>query len=148
MKDIIYTIYFIIKSPNNIQQFTLTYIYTVSSNFMSFRCDFITRFITHTASGLDVLLQNSGGDQGGSFRSYCPLIQFGHSDLWPQPATHRGEEHGEDVDGGLQQVVAPDGDGHRRHKHEVTEAKQQGGEKLEAVGVGLRVVRAAPAFPA
>lgn len=64
------------------------------------------------------------------------------------PAAHRGEEHGEDVDGGLQQVVAPDGDGHGGHEHEVTEAEQQRGEQLEAVGVGLRVVRAAPAFPA
>lgn len=63
-------------------------------------------------------------------------------------ATHRGEEHGEDVDGGLQQVVAPDGDGHGRNKHQVTEAEQESGEELEAVGVGLGVVGASPAIPA
>lgn len=62
--------------------------------------------------------------------------------------THSGKEHGEDVDRSLQQVVASDGDGHRGDKHEVTEAEQQGGEQLETVGVGLRVVCAAPAFPA
>lgn len=62
--------------------------------------------------------------------------------------THGGKEHGEDVDGGLQQVVAPDGDGHGGDEHEVTEAEQQGGEQLEAVGVGLRVVCAPPALPA
>lgn len=44
--------------------------------------------------------------------------------------------------------MAPDGDGHGGHKHEVTEAEQQGGEQLEAVGVGLRVVCAPPALPA
>lgn len=72
-----------------------------------------------------------------------PILTFD-----PRLAAHRGEEHGEDVDGSLQQVVAPDGDGHGRHEHEVTEAEQQGGEQLEAVRVGLRVVGAAPAFPA
>lgn len=61
--------------------------------------------------------------------------------------THSGKEHGEDVDWSLQQVVAPDGDGHRRDKHQVTEAEQQGGEELEAVGVSLRVVCASPALP-
>lgn len=64
------------------------------------------------------------------------------------PVTHGGKEHGEDVDRRLQQVVAPDGDGHGGHEHEVAEAEQQGGEQLEAVGVGLRVVCAAPALPA
>lgn len=62
--------------------------------------------------------------------------------------THSGEEHGEDVDRRLQQVVAPDGDGHRRNKHQVTQAEQQGGEQLETVGVRLRVVCASPAIPA
>lgn len=62
--------------------------------------------------------------------------------------THCGEEHGEDVDRSLQQVVAPHCDGHWRDEHQVAETKQQGGEELEAVGVGLRVVRASPAFPA
>lgn len=62
--------------------------------------------------------------------------------------THGGEEHGEDVDWRLQQVVASDGDGHRRDEHQVTETEQQGGEQLEAVGVGLRVVCAPPALPA
>lgn len=62
--------------------------------------------------------------------------------------THGGEEHGEDVDGRLQQVVASDGDGHRRDKHQVTETEQQRGEELETVGVGFGVVRAPPAVPA
>lgn len=62
--------------------------------------------------------------------------------------THSGKEHGEDVDWGFQQVVASDGDGHRRDKHQVTEAEQKGGEQLKTVGVGLWVVRASPALPA
>ena len=61
---------------------------------------------------------------------------------------HSGEEHGEDVDGGLQQVVAADGDGHRGNEHQVTQAQQQGGEELEAVRVRLRIICAAPAVPA
>ncbi len=62
--------------------------------------------------------------------------------------THSGEEHGEDVDGSLQQIVASDGDDHRRDEHQVTETEQQGGEQLETVGVGLRVICASPALPA
>lgn len=61
--------------------------------------------------------------------------------------SHRGEEHGEDVDRSLQQVVAPDGDGHGRNEHQVAEAEQQRGEQLEAVGIRLRVVCASPALP-
>jgi len=63
-------------------------------------------------------------------------------------ATHCGEEHGEDVDRGLQQVVASDGDGHGRDEHQVAEAEQQRGEELETVGVGLRVICASPPIPA
>lgn len=62
--------------------------------------------------------------------------------------THSGEEHGEDVDWSLEQVVASDGDGHRWDEHQVTEAEQQSGEELETVGVGLWVVCASPAVPA
>lgn len=62
--------------------------------------------------------------------------------------THSGEEHGEDVDRSLQQVMASDGDGHRRDEHQVTETEQQGGEQLEAVGVCLRIICAPPALPA
>lgn len=62
--------------------------------------------------------------------------------------THSGEEHGEDVDRSLQQVVAANGDGHRRDEHQVAETEQQGGEELETVRVGLRVVCAPPAIPA
>ena len=51
--------------------------------------------------------------------------------------THSGEEHGENVDRSLQQIVATDGDGHRRDEHQITETEQQGGEELEAVGVSL-----------
>lgn len=66
----------------------------------------------------------------------------------PTAQTHGGEEHGEDVDGGFQEVVAAHGDGHGRHEHDVAEAEQQRGEELEAVGERLGVVRAAPAVPA
>lgn len=37
--------------------------------------------------------------------------------------THSGEKHGEDVDRSLQEVVASDGDGHGRDKHQVTETE-------------------------
>lgn len=66
----------------------------------------------------------------------------------PPPHAHSGEEHGEDVDGSFQEVVAADGDGHGRHEHDIAEAQQQSGEKLEAVGESLGVVCAAPAVPA
>lgn len=62
--------------------------------------------------------------------------------------THSGEEHSEDIDRSLQQVVASDCDGHWRDEHQVTETEQQGGEELETVGIGLRVVCASPAIPA
>lgn len=51
--------------------------------------------------------------------------------------THSGEEHGEDVDGSFQQVVAPDSNGHRWDEHQVTETQQQSGEELKTVGVCL-----------
>lgn len=51
--------------------------------------------------------------------------------------THSGEEHGEDVHRSLQQVVASNGDDHRRNKHQITETEQEGGEELETVGVGF-----------
>lgn len=40
------------------------------------------------------------------------------------PHTHSREEHGEDVDGSFQEVVAADSDGHGRHKHDIAEAQQ------------------------
>lgn len=62
--------------------------------------------------------------------------------------THSGEKHGEDVDWSLQQVVASNGDGHRRDEHQVAETEQEGGEELEAVRIGFGVVGAAPTIPA
>jgi len=71
--------------------------------------------------------------------------------LIPQPSpphAHSGEEHGEDVDGSFQEVVAADSNGHGRHEHDIAEAQQQCGEELEAVGESLGIVCAAPAVPA
>lgn len=62
--------------------------------------------------------------------------------------THSGEKHGEDIDRSLQEVVASDGDGHGRDKHQVTETEQQGGEELETVRIGFWVVCAPPSIPA
>ena len=87
-------------------------------------------------------------------RSTCPLVfppSHGLFKGFPQRrrgCTHGREEHGEDVDGRLKEVVAANGDKHRRNEHQVAETQEQCGEELEAVGVGPRVVRASPAVPA
>lgn len=61
--------------------------------------------------------------------------------------TYRGEEHGEGVDSSFQHITAPDGKDHGWQEHEVTQAEQERGQQLEAIGGRILTVGAAPAPP-
>lgn len=61
---------------------------------------------------------------------------------------YRGEEHGEEVDGGLGDVAAYDGHDDGRQEGQIAEREQQRCRQLAAVGLSGRVVGAAPTAPA
>lgn len=61
--------------------------------------------------------------------------------------SYRGKEHCEDVDGGLGDVTARDGDHDGGQEGEVTERQQQRRRQLAAERLGRRVVCASPAAP-
>lgn len=60
---------------------------------------------------------------------------------------YRGEEHGEDVDGGLGDVAAEDGHHDGGQEGQVAEREQQRRRQLPTEGLGRGGVRAPPAPP-
>lgn len=62
--------------------------------------------------------------------------------------SYRGEEHGEDVDGGLGQVATSDGHHDGGQEGQVAERQQQGRPHLAEVGLSRGTVGAGPAPPA
>ena len=61
---------------------------------------------------------------------------------------YRGEEHCEEVDGGLGDVEAHDGYHDGGQEGQVAEREQQSGRQLATVRLSCGVVGAAPAVPA
>ena len=61
---------------------------------------------------------------------------------------YRGEEHGEQVDGGLGDVAALRGHQDGGQEQQVAEREQQGGRHLAPVRQRPRAVRTAPPAPA
>ncbi len=60
---------------------------------------------------------------------------------------YRGEEHNEEVDGGLGDVAAPDGHHDGRKEGQVTEREQQSCQQLAPVRLSWRIISAAPTAP-
>lgn len=62
--------------------------------------------------------------------------------------TYCGKEHGESIDGGLNQVIMVKGHNDCRQEEQVAEGEQEGGQDLGAYRLGFGSICAAPASPA
>lgn len=60
---------------------------------------------------------------------------------------YRGEEHCEEVDGGLSDVAAYDGHYDGRQEGQVTEREQQRCRQLATIRLSCRIIGAAPTAP-